>query len=392
MIYNVILNILKNIYKKILKLIPLIMIIKKNKKIIVAMSGGVDSSVCAWILKKQNYQVEGLFMKNWEEDDQEGYCSSTKDLLDAENICKKLNIYLHKMNFSSEYWEYVFENFLKEYKKGNTPNPDILCNKEIKFNMFLNYSIQELKADYIATGHYARIKKINGKYLLLKGIDTNKDQSYFLYTLNSIQLRKILFPIGHLKKNKVRNIAKKIDLKIAKKKDSTGICFIGPKKLKNFLSLYISEKKGDIVTISGRVIGKHSGVFYYTIGQRQGLGIGGIKGEYNIPWYVVEKNIEKNILIVAQGSYNKHLMSIGLIAKNINWINYDQLSFPLSCMAKTRYRQKDIICKIEYINNHHIKILFDCPVAAVTPGQSVVFYVSDICIGGGIIESRLPLL
>ncbi|QIQ41849.1 MAG: tRNA 2-thiouridine(34) synthase MnmA [Buchnera aphidicola (Microlophium carnosum)] len=365
--------------------------IKKNKKVIIAMSGGVDSSVSAWILKKRQYQVEGLFMKNWEEDDLEGYCNSAQDLFDAEQVCQKLDICLHKINFSLEYWEYVFKNFLNEYQKGKTPNPDILCNKEIKFNMFLKYSIQELKADYIATGHYARIKKINGKYLLLKGIDRNKDQSYFLYTLNSIQLKKILFPIGYLEKNQVRNIAKKIDLKIAEKKDSTGICFIGPKKIKNFLSLYLPEKKGDIVTIFGQVIGKHNGIFHYTLGQRKGLGIGGIKGRYNIPWYVVEKNIEKNTLIVAQGSYNQHLMSIGLIAKNINWIN-NKLSFPLSCMAKTRYRQKDVACKIESLNNRYIKILFDSPVIAVTPGQSVVFYLSETCIGGGIIQSRLPLL
>jgi len=368
------------------------MTIKKNKKIIIAMSGGVDSSVSAWILKKQKYQVEGLFMKNWEEDDKEGYCNSAQDLFDAEEVCKKLDIYLHKINFSLEYWEYVFKNFLNEHKKGKTPNPDILCNKEIKFNIFLNYALEELKADYIATGHYARIKNINGKYILLKGIDTNKDQSYFLYTLNTIQLEKILFPIGYFKKNTVRKIAKKIDLKISEKKDSTGICFIGPKKLKNFLSLYLDKKKGDIMTISGKVIGKHDGIFYYTLGQRRGLGIGGIKGKYNIPWYVVGKDIKKNILIVAQGSCNKHLMSIGLIAQKINWINHDQLSYPLSCMVKTRYRQEDIMCKIEYIDNQTIKILFDRPVIAVTPGQSVVFYLSEICIGGGIIQSRLPLL
>lgn len=364
---------------------------KRNKKVIVAMSGGVDSSVSAWILKKKRYQVEGLFMKNWEEDDKKGYCNSTADLLDAENVCKKLNIHLHKINFSVEYWEYVFKNFLIEHKKGNTPNPDVLCNKEIKFNMFLNYSIQELKADYIATGHYARIKKINGKFFLLKGIDINKDQSYFLYTLNSMQLKRILFPIGYLQKSKVRDLAKKIDLKISTKKDSTGICFIGPKNLKNFLGRYLSEKKGDIVTTSGKVIGKHDGIFYYTLGQRQGLGIGGIKGEYNIPWYVVEKNIKKNILIVAQGSYNKHLMSIGLIAKDINWIN-NEVYFPFFCRAKIRYRQKDMICKIEYINDKYIKILFDLPVIAVTPGQSIVFYLSEKCIGGGVIKSRLPLL
>ncbi|QCI20402.1 tRNA 2-thiouridine(34) synthase MnmA [Buchnera aphidicola (Brachycaudus cardui)] len=367
------------------------MILKKNKKVIVAMSGGVDSSVAAWILKKK-YEVEGLFMKNWEEDDQEGYCNSAQDLYDAENVCKKLNIHLHKINFSVEYWERVFENFLNEHKQGKTPNPDILCNKEIKFDLLLNYSIKELNADYIATGHYARIKIINKKYLLFKAIDLEKDQSYFLYTLNSIKLKKILFPIGHFKKHEVRSIAKNINLEVANKKDSTGICFIGPRKLKKFLSFYINKKIGNITTTSGKIIGKHDGVFYYTLGQRKGLGIGGIKEKYNIPWYVVDKNVKENILIVAQGSCNRDLMSIGLIAKNINWINKNnEIVFPISCNIKIRYRHQDISCNIEYINNTYVKILFKTPVIAVTPGQSVVFYLSEICIGGGIIESRLPL-
>ncbi|AEO08061.1 tRNA-specific 2-thiouridylase MnmA [Buchnera aphidicola str. Ua (Uroleucon ambrosiae)] len=365
--------------------------IKDTKKVIVAMSGGVDSSVAAWMLKNQNYKVEGLFMKNWEEDDQQGYCNSAQDLFDAETVCKTLNIYLHKINFSSEYWELVFKKFLDEYKKGNTPNPDILCNKEIKFNVFFNYAIHVLKADYVATGHYARIKNNNGKYILLKGIDQNKDQSYFLYTLNHIQLKKILFPIGDWTKNTIRNFAKKINIRISKKKDSTGICFIGPKNLK-ILNFYITEKIGDIVTVSGKIIGKHNGIFYYTIGQRKGLGIGGIKEEYNIPWYVVKKDIKKNQLIVAQGASNIYLMSVGLIAKNINWINNDYISYPLSCKIKIRYRQIDISCNIECIKNKRLKILFDSPVIAVTPGQSVVLYLLEVCIGGGIIESRLPLL
>ncbi|QCI22125.1 tRNA 2-thiouridine(34) synthase MnmA [Buchnera aphidicola] len=366
--------------------------LNKNKKVIVAMSGGVDSSVSAWILKQKKYQVEGLFMKNWEENDKGKYCNSAQDLFDAESVCKQLNIYLHKINFSLEFWDNVFKHFLNEYKNGKTPNPDVLCNKEIKFNLFLKYSITNLKADYIATGHYARIKKMSGKHVLLKGVDLNKDQTYFLYTLNNSQLKKILFPIGSLNKNKVRDIAKKLNLTVAEKKDSTGICFIGAKKLKNFLNQYISEKQGDIITIDGKKIGKHYGAFYYTLGQRKGLGIGGIKGEYNIPWYVVDKNIKKNILIVAQGSYNKHLMSIGLIAKDIHWINDIDFSFPFLCMVKTRYRQKNINCNIQYINQNNIKILFEFPVAAVTPGQSVVLYLSDVCIGGGIIKSRLPLL
>lgn len=368
------------------------MIIKKNKKVIIAMSGGVDSSVAAWFLKKQKYEVEGLFMKNWEEDDKIGYCHSSQDLLDAENICKKLNIYLHKINFSIEYWNSVFKNFIKEYKNGRTPNPDVLCNKEIKFKLFYNYSIKELHADYIATGHYARIKKINKSYFLIKGLDNNKDQSYFLYNLKNFQLQNILFPIGFLKKKQVRMIAKENNLHVFEKKDSTGICFIGPKNIKNFLSLYISKKQGDIVTVKGEIIGKHDGVFYYTLGQRQGLMLGGIKNKYNIPWYVVDKDIKNNTLIVAQGSYNKHLMSIGLIAENIHWINKNMISFPISCSAKIRYRQKDILCNIENINNLYIKVLFHSPISSIAPGQSVVFYNSEICIGGGIIKSRLPLL
>ncbi|QFQ32438.1 tRNA 2-thiouridine(34) synthase MnmA [Buchnera aphidicola (Aphis fabae)] len=366
--------------------------IKQKKKVIIAMSGGVDSSVAAWFLKKHTYLVEGLFMKNWEENDKEGYCHSEKDLSDAENVCKKLNIYLHKINFSQEYWEQVFKHFLKEHKKGNTPNPDILCNKEIKFKLFFNYAIKQLQADYIATGHYARICKKNGIHYLLKGIDCNKDQSYFLYTLKADQLEKILFPIGSFKKTQIRIIAKKIGLTVAEKKDSTGICFIGPKNINSFLSYYMTEKKGNIITTNGEIIGKHNGLFYYTLGQRKGLKIGGIQGKDDMPWYVVEKNIKTNSLIVAQGSNNLHLMSKGLIAEKIDWINNIKFKFPFFCKAKIRYRQNDLSCKIKYIDNFYIKVLFDVPVVAVTPGQSVVFYLSDICIGGGVIKYKLPLL
>lgn len=355
------------------------------------MSGGVDSSVSAWLLKQKNYLVEGLFMKNWEEDDKDGYCHAAQDLFDAQEVCKKLNIYFHKINFSQEYWDNVFKDFLNEHKKGNTPNPDILCNKEIKFKVFLNYAIQELKANYIATGHYARIIKKNKKNYLFKAYDLNKDQSYFLYSLKENQLKKILFPIGSLKKKQVREIAQKIGLKVANKKDSIGICFIGVKKIKNFLSRYIKKKEGNIVTTCGKVLGKHTGLFSYTLGQRKGLGIGGINKFYNLPWYVVEKNIKKNTLVVAQGLNNRYLMSIGLIAYKVNWINEENLNFPLFCKIKTRYRQKDIPCEIKYTKNLYIKILFNSPVIAVTPGQSVVFYILDRCIGGGIIKSRIPL-
>ncbi|QCI18807.1 tRNA 2-thiouridine(34) synthase MnmA [Buchnera aphidicola] len=366
--------------------------IRRKKKVIIAMSGGVDSSVAAWFLKKKNYLVEGLFMKNWEEDDKAGYCHAEKDLYDAKNVCKKLDIYLHKINFSQEYWEEVFQKFLNEHKKGNTPNPDILCNKEIKFKLFFSYAIQQLEADYIATGHYARILKKNGISYLLKGKDYNKDQSYFLYTLKNNQLEKILFPIGLFKKNKIRIIAKKIGLTVAEKKDSTGICFIGTKNIKSFLSRYLKEKKGNIITTNQEVIGQHNGLFYYTLGQRKGLKIGGMTGRYNMPWYVVGKNIQTNSLIVAQGFNNPHLMSIGLIADKINWINNIKFNLPFSCKIKTRYRQNDVFCKIKYLDKFYVKVLFDIPIIAVTPGQSVVFYLSDICIGGGVIKYKLPLI
>ncbi|WP_343183721.1 tRNA 2-thiouridine(34) synthase MnmA [Buchnera aphidicola] len=362
----------------------------KKKKVIIGMSGGVDSSVSAWLLKKK-YKVEGLFMKNWEEDDNSKYCNSKKDLQDAKNVCKSLNIFLHIVNFSLEYWESVFKNFLSEHKKGRTPNPDILCNKEIKFKIFLKFAIKYLKADYISTGHYAINHIRNNSNFLLKGIDKKKDQSYFLYTLNQKQLKKILFPLGCFTKSRVRFIAKKINLKVYKKKDSTGICFIQPKFYNKFLNKYFPNNPGLIITKNNKIIGKHNGLFYYTLGQRKGLNIGGLKKYNNAPWYVVDKDIYKNILIVDQGFNNKNLLSIGLFANNINWINKILLNFPLKCKIKIRYSLIEHKCIIKKIYNG-VKIMFSSPISSITPGQSVVFYLNNVCLGGGIINKRIPLL
>jgi len=356
------------------------------------MSGGVDSSVSAWLLKQQGYHVEGLFMKNWEDDDKENYCSSKIDLYYINKICDSLGLVLHTVNFTSEYWDKVFKLFLYEYKMGRTPNPDILCNKEIKFKEFINFAENFLDANYIATGHYVRtLLDKDSKINLLRGIDNNKDQSYFLYTISNKKLRKCLFPVGNLYKKEVRSIAAKIGLLTAKKKDSTGICFIGERKFSEFIRNYLNYNTGDIVDFEGNKIGEHNGIMYYTIGQRKGLRIGGISKNNKDPWYVVGKDIKKNKIIVAQGKNNQKLMSIGLIANSIYWINRENLNLSLQCTVKTRYRQPDIKCKIEKIKNDCLLVTFEEPVAAVTPGQSAVFYIGDRCIGGGIIEYSIPL-
>ncbi|WP_147196989.1 tRNA 2-thiouridine(34) synthase MnmA [Pantoea sp. CCBC3-3-1] len=363
-----------------------------QKKVIVGMSGGVDSSVSAWLLQQQGYQVEGLFMKNWEEDDGEEYCTAAEDLADAQAVCDKLGIHLHTVNFAAEYWDNVFEHFLEEYKAGRTPNPDILCNKEIKFKAFLEFAAEDLGADFIATGHYVRRQDVNGKSQLLRGLDDNKDQSYFLYTLSHEQIAQSLFPVGELAKPEVRRIAEELELVTAKKKDSTGICFIGERKFRDFLGRYLPAQPGAIVSTEGDVVGEHQGLMYHTLGQRKGLGIGGTKEGSEEPWYVVDKDVAKNLLVVAQGHEHPRLMSVGLIAQQLHLVDRETVTTPLRCTVKTRYRQTDIPCTVTPLGADRLEVRFDEPVAAVTPGQSAVFYLNEVCLGGGIIEERLPLL
>ena len=360
-----------------------------TKKVICGMSGGVDSSVSAFILQQQGYQVEGLFMKNWEEDDDTDYCTAAADLADAQAVCDKLGIKLHKINFAAEYWDNVFEHFLSEYKAGRTPNPDILCNKEIKFKAFLEYAAEDLGANYIATGHYVRRRGTDDNAQLLRGLDANKDQSYFLYTLSSKQVGQSLFPVGDIEKPIVRAIAEDLDLITAKKKDSTGICFIGERKFKDFLARYLPAQPGNIRTVEGDIIGLHDGLMYHTLGQRKGLGIGGVKGASEEAWYVVEKDLVNNELIVAQGHDHSALLSTGLIAQQLHWVDRQPIREPLRCTVKTRYRQTDVPCTIEPIDDESIKVIFDEAQIAVTPGQSAVFYLDEVCLGGGIIEQQL---
>ena len=360
-----------------------------TKKVICGMSGGVDSSVSAFILQQQGYQVEGLFMKNWEEDDDTDYCTAAADLADAQAVCDKLGIKLHKINFAAEYWDNVFEHFLNEYKAGRTPNPDILCNKEIKFKAFLEYAAEDLGANYIATGHYVRRRGADDNAQLLRGLDANKDQSYFLYTLSKKQVGQSLFPVGGIEKPIVRAIAEDLGLITAKKKDSTGICFIGERKFKDFLARYLPAQPGNIRTVEGDIIGRHDGLMYHTLGQRKGLGIGGVKGASEEAWYVVEKDLVNNELIVAQGHDHSALLSTGLIAQQLHWVDRQPIREPLRCTVKTRYRQTDVPCTIEPIDDESIKVIFDEPQIAVTPGQSAVFYLDEVCLGGGIIEQQL---
>ncbi|MDG2917488.1 tRNA 2-thiouridine(34) synthase MnmA [Bisgaard Taxon 10/6] len=355
-------------------------------KVIVGMSGGVDSSVSAFILQQQGYRVEGLFMKNWEEDDDSDYCTAAADLADAQAVCDKLGIHLHKINFAAEYWDNVFEHFLNEYKAGRTPNPDILCNKEIKFKAFLEYAAEDLGANYIATGHYVRRAGPDDDARLLRGLDNNKDQSYFLHALTKKQVGQSLFPVGEVEKPVVRAIAEELGLITAKKKDSTGICFIGERKFKDFLARFLPAQPGEIKTTEGEVIGRHQGLMYHTLGQRKGLGIGGIKGKDENAWYVVEKDLKNNVLVVAQGHDNSALQSSGLIAKQLTWVSEQPLRETLRCTVKTRYRQTDIPCVVVPVDEDTAEVRFDAPQIAVTPGQSAVFYQGEECLGGGVIE------
>ncbi|MEY3878242.1 MAG: tRNA (5-methylaminomethyl-2-thiouridylate)-methyltransferase [Pseudomonadota bacterium] len=360
----------------------------KNRTVIVGLSGGVDSSVTALLLKNQGYKVVGLFMKNWEDDDDDEYCSSKQDLLDAVSVADKIGIDIEVVNFSKEYKEKVFSEFINEIKSGRTPNPDILCNSEIKFNAFLNHAIS-MGADKIATGHYAQIKESDGLYSLLKADDSTKDQSYFLYRLNQHQLSKSIFPLGTFLKKDVREIAKKEGLHNSDKKDSTGICFIGERPFTEFLNKYIENSPGPIKDEHGKIVGEHIGLVFYTLGQRQGLGIGGSKTSNGEPWFVAEKNIQENTLIVAQGHGHPLLYKDGLAAKKTHWIHGTLPKKHWVYGAKTRYRQPDAPCEIDTINDHSIELFFGQKQWAITPGQSVVVYESNVCLGGAIIESAI---
>lgn len=359
--------------------------------VIVGLSGGVDSSVTALLLKQQGYQVTGLFMKNWEDDDTDEYCSSKQDLIDAVSVADKLGIEIEAVNFSKEYKDHVFANFLQEYQAGRTPNPDILCNAEIKFKAFLDHAMG-LGADLIATGHYAQVRENPlqpGQYQLLKADDGSKDQSYFLHRLNQAQLAKTLFPLGTYLKREVREIAREAGLANAEKKDSTGICFIGERPFQEFLQRYLPRQPGEIKTSEGKVVGQHDGLMYYTLGQRQGLKIGGSRDSNGEPWFVAGKDMTNNELIVVQGHDHPLLQSDGLKAGQLHWISGQAPKTNWVYAAKTRYRQPDAPCEIDRISDDEAEIHFGQKQWAITPGQSAVVYESNVCMGGGIITSAL---
>ncbi len=356
-----------------------------STRVVVGLSGGVDSAVAALLLQQQGYAVTGLFMKNWEEDDTDSRCGAEEDLKAARAVCAQLGIELKTVNFSTEYWDRVFHYFLEEHKRGRTPNPDVLCNKEIKFKAFLDHAL-DLGADLIATGHYARVEKRDGVYRLLKAHDAQKDQTYFLYALGQAPLSRALFPIGHLTKPEVRELAHAAGLPNYDRKDSTGICFIGERDFKSFLARYLPAQPGDIRALTGERLGRHDGLMYYTLGQRQGLGIGGA-GE---AWYVARKDMASNTLYVVQGEHHPALFSGGLTADDLQWVTGAAPALPLHCAAKSRYRQPDQDCVLSAATDG-VAVHFDQPQRAITPGQAVVFYDGEECLGGGTIREAVAV-
>ena len=368
-----------------------------KQRVVVGLSGGVDSAVAAWLLKQQGYDVVGIFMKNWEDDDDSEYCSSRQDWLDAAAVADVIGIELEHVNFAADYKDRVFAEFLREYRAGRTPNPDVLCNAEIKFKAFLDHALR-LGAERIATGHYARVRERGGRFELLEGVDPAKDQSYFLHRLRQHQLARTLFPVGELRKTEVRRLATEIGLPNAAKKDSTGICFIGERPFREFLNRYLSHEPGDIVDEQGRRLGRHVGLSFYTLGQRQGLGIGGVRGRdaahdagLHAPWYVARKDLARNRLVVVQGHDHPWLLSGALDADDASWVA-GVAPLPGRYAAKTRYRQADAACELAPgADATRFTLRFDEPQWAVTPGQSAVLYDGEVCLGGGVIAQAEPV-
>lgn len=354
----------------------------EQKTVVIGMSGGVDSSVAALLLKQAGYKVIGLFMKNWDETNPDGSCTATQDYQDVVKVCEKIDIPYYSIEFIKEYQERVFASFLEELKKGRTPNPDVLCNKEIKFDVFFQKAI-ELGADYLATGHYCQVAQDASGFHLAKGVDPNKDQSYFLYAVDRSCFSKVLFPIGHLPKPEVRRIAREFDIPTKEKKDSTGICFIGERNFRKFLSEFIQYREGDIVNLKGEKIGQHFGTAFYTIGQRKGLGLGG-QGE---PWFVLDKDVTNNRLVVERGTTHPGLFASELVANELIWDGPElSKNLPYHCKAKIRYRQPDQECIITKYEGGKVFVHFPTPQRAITPGQSIVFYKDEICLGGAFID------
>ena len=349
------------------------------------MSGGVDSSVAAVLLKRAGYRVSAVFMKNWNEPAEDGHCEWEKDVSDVLSVCESLDIEVNTVDLSKAYWDRVFEEFLEEYRRGRTPNPDVLCNREVKFKAFLEHA-GSIGGDLIATGHYARHASVDGAEVLQKGVDLSKDQSYFLYAIGQQALARAVFPLGNLEKVEVRRIAAGAGLVTHAKKDSTGICFIGERRFRTFLSNYLPARPGDIRGLDGTVIGRHEGAAFYTLGQREGLGIGGMRGAADGPWFVAAKDVSSNELIAAQGHEHPLLMSRRLVADTLSWVTNTAPKVPFRCHAKTRYRQSDQSCEIKALDNDTLEVEFTHPQRAITPGQSVVFYAGDTCLGGGIID------